>query len=252
MLRFPFQGTMTDQQGHVIAGGTVTVYLTGTTTLAEIFAAETGGSAISGSVVTSDSNGAFKFWIDNTTYASTQRFRLVLNGGAGFASRTLDDVAIIRGGASYLDIVGIGTGADTNHTKLMGSSVPADTLSTIGQGLRVVAFGTFANTATVKTVKLTLGTNSDIVSNSVYLSSASIVGSPQNVSWKIEADILYTGTATQAVSASMDISGQNAYTIYNAGALDMTALFYIGITGQNGTANANDIICRGLYWKEIN
>ncbi len=95
MARFPFEATLTDQYGRIIVGGTVTVNLTGTSTAATIYAAESGGSAITDSQITTGSDGTYKFWVDTLDFVATQRFRLVLDGGSPFVPRTIDDVVII-------------------------------------------------------------------------------------------------------------------------------------------------------------
>ena len=95
MTRFPFESTLTDQFGRIIVGGTVTVNLTGTSTAATIYAAESGGSAITDSQITTGSDGTYKFWVDTLDFVATQRFRLVLDGGSPFGPRTIDDIVII-------------------------------------------------------------------------------------------------------------------------------------------------------------
>jgi len=99
MARFPFASTLTDQLGRVISGGTVSVFLTGTSTAATVYAASSGGSSVGS--VTTGTDGSFEFWIDETEYDSTQRFRLTLSGGSGFATRTIDDVNVspLEGGS---------------------------------------------------------------------------------------------------------------------------------------------------------
>ncbi len=76
MARFKFAGDWKDGQGAVVASGTITIYLAGTTTKATAYDAETGG-ALSGSVTTTDSSGVFHFWIDDGDYVPTQRFRVI-------------------------------------------------------------------------------------------------------------------------------------------------------------------------------
>ena len=99
MARWSCQGTTRDGNGRVILGATVSVYLTGTTTVASIYAAEAGGTAVN-SVLSSSTNGSFLFFVDDTEYATTQFFRLVISK-TGYETRTYD----------YANIVGGSTGA---------------------------------------------------------------------------------------------------------------------------------------------
>ncbi len=95
MARFPFKRTMTDQRGNIITSGTVVVYDAGTTDLATIYESEA-GSAVTASTLTSDSDGDFEFWVDDSDYASAaSRFKLVMSK-TGFATKTDDDVSIVR------------------------------------------------------------------------------------------------------------------------------------------------------------
>lgn len=129
MARFPFESTLTDQYGRIIVGGTVTVNLTGISTAATIYAAESGGSAITDSQITTGSDGSYKFWVDTADYAQTQRFRLVLNGGDPFVTRTIDDVVIILS----IEVTASSTTTFTNKT------IDADnnTLSNLEHGAEV-------------------------------------------------------------------------------------------------------------------
>jgi hypothetical protein len=71
------------------------VKLSGTDTAATIYEALTGG-AKSDSIVTSGSDGVYKFFISDDDYAVSQKFRLVLEGGSGFTPRTIDDVLMFN------------------------------------------------------------------------------------------------------------------------------------------------------------
>ena len=94
-MRFKYNGTWFDAQGTVVTSGTVTVYLAGTTTPAIIYSASSGGSAISNSQVTTNSdNGSFEFWVDDADYASTQNFRII-GTKSSFKNLDLDDIGII-------------------------------------------------------------------------------------------------------------------------------------------------------------
>ena len=70
--RYCIQGTFQDNSGNIVASGQVTVYECeddeSNGSLATIFAAKTGGSAIAGSYVTSDSTGLWRFFYDDEDY----------------------------------------------------------------------------------------------------------------------------------------------------------------------------------------
>lgn len=74
-MRFPISKTIIDiDTGAVIVGAVGTIRLAGTSTAATIYAAASGGSAISGSQVTSDSRGEIEFFIDNANYSTNNLF----------------------------------------------------------------------------------------------------------------------------------------------------------------------------------
>lgn len=74
-MRFPIAKTIIDiDTGAVIVGAVGTVRLAGTSTAATIYAAASGGSAISGSQITSDSRGEIEFFIDNSDYSTSDLF----------------------------------------------------------------------------------------------------------------------------------------------------------------------------------
>jgi hypothetical protein len=98
--RHIYQGTFKDGNGRVVGSsttsnstaGTINVYLANGTTAATVYAAETGGSSV-GSVST-DAYGYFEFWVDDSEYVPSQRFKIVLSH-ANFESKTYDDIKII-------------------------------------------------------------------------------------------------------------------------------------------------------------
>ena len=95
MSRYIYQGTFQDGTGRALSGGTVTVYLAGTTTAATIYPAET-GAADSDNTVTSSSDGTFEFWVDDTGgYTAAQRFKITLSK-SGYTTQTWDNIAIIN------------------------------------------------------------------------------------------------------------------------------------------------------------
>src|SRR3990172_1385508 len=104
-MRFIKQGHIRNPStGASISGATLTVYLAGTTTLATIYSASSGGSAISGSQVTSDSNGYYKFYADNTVYNSYQLFDLKVEG-SGLDTKTFPNVDIIENNKLEVEVL---------------------------------------------------------------------------------------------------------------------------------------------------
>ncbi len=96
MARHKFQSHYTDGLGNVVQSGTVTVLNGGTSTASTIYAAESGGSALSGGVVTTDSAGFFEFWVDTADYSAGNRFDITLSK-TGFNSQTYSDVVVFWG-----------------------------------------------------------------------------------------------------------------------------------------------------------
>jgi len=76
LCRSPY---VTDQNGKAIVGATVTFYVQSTGALATIYSDEALTTAISGSVVTTDSNGSFaSYFISDDDYALNTSFKLVI------------------------------------------------------------------------------------------------------------------------------------------------------------------------------
>ena len=94
MARYIYQNQTFDGMGRVIQGATATVYLAGTTTLATVYSLYAGGSAISGSAITADSTGYFKFFVDTGDYAGTQLFKITVSM-PGYQTQTYDYVRLL-------------------------------------------------------------------------------------------------------------------------------------------------------------
>ena len=91
MARHIYQGTYKDGNGRVITSGTISVYLAGTGTAADVYTASAGGSAVNS--VTSDTDGHFLFWVDDSDYAPTQLFKITLSK-TNFTSKSYDNVQV--------------------------------------------------------------------------------------------------------------------------------------------------------------
>jgi hypothetical protein len=83
-----------DVEGNVLINGLATVYLANSDTLATIYDAVSGGNALSNSVVESDEAGKIFFYVDNSDYTPSQRFKVVVSG-VGYKSQTFDYLKII-------------------------------------------------------------------------------------------------------------------------------------------------------------
>jgi hypothetical protein len=116
MSRYKYQGTFTDGNGRVVGSsttsnstaGTISVYLAGTTTAADVYAAESGGSAVAS--VSTDAYGHFSFWVDDSDYDNSQRFDITLSH-ADFKSKTYEDIEIIPT-VFQVDTTAAGVGTD--------------------------------------------------------------------------------------------------------------------------------------------
>lgn len=92
MARYIYQGTTKDGNGKVVDSATVSVFLNGTTTAADVYAASSGGSAVAS--VTSDStDGSFLFYVDDGDYAVTQRFKITISK-TNYTTKSYDDIVI--------------------------------------------------------------------------------------------------------------------------------------------------------------
>lgn len=112
-MRFIKQGIVRNGHGDVIADATISVYLAGTTTVASVYAASTGGTAVNS--VTSDSAGGFSFYVDEADYARTQLFKLVLAAGDTYTTQTWDDMIIMDASdISVNAVINSGTGVVGN------------------------------------------------------------------------------------------------------------------------------------------
>jgi hypothetical protein len=127
----------------------------------------------------------------------------------------------------------VGTGEDN----LMTYSLPAGALSAAGKGVRITAWGTAANNADAKTLKLHFG--------SVAILTVSLTTS-QACTWRIEAVVFSTGTDAQDYSAQLVQGGTATLVDVEGGSLtqDDGAAITIKCTGE-ATSN-NDVVQEGL------
>ena len=125
----------------------------------------------------------------------------------------------------------------TGEDNLITYSLPINALYEAGRGVRITAWGTGANNANAKTLKLYFGT-AVILTNSLTTSQAN--------TWRMVAEVFSTGTDTQDYIAQFLQAGTVAQTDIELGTAtqDDGAVITIKCTGD-ATAT-NDIVQEGL------
>src|SRR3990167_6682466 len=106
MARHIYQQHFTDQFGSVISSGTVTVYNANSTVLATIYSSSGSTASVSGSAITSGTDGFFNFWVDTADYSVTSKFKFTLSK-VNFTSKTYDDVAVFHMDAASTTLSGV-------------------------------------------------------------------------------------------------------------------------------------------------
>lgn len=91
-MKYPFHGYFRDNRGNALSGGTVTVYNSGTTTLATIY--DSSNAAITS--ITSGPDGSFEFFVDTGDYTATSQFDIVMSK-TGYSTKTIEKVSLWGG-----------------------------------------------------------------------------------------------------------------------------------------------------------
>lgn len=129
---------------------------------------------------------------------------------------------------------GAGNGNDTTEDVLYTFSLPANSLSFVGQTLEIFASGTLANNAHNKTVKIYFGTQ-------VY--SLGTVATA-NVAWTAKLRVVRTAANVQLIYGEGMIGATPIAPSLLTGAETETSIITIKVTGQTGTAAASDIVAK--------
>lgn len=134
----------------------------------------------------------------------------------------------------------VGGGTDD----LITYTLPAGTLSTDGQTVRVYAWGTTAANGNNKTVTLNFGATS--IGNIVN-------GALNNGVWGVTGYIVRTGAATQeCVFSSSDTLGNNAVTRNANSSETLSDAVVIKCTGTSAASATDDVIQHGMIVELIN
>lgn len=142
---------------------------------------------------------------------------------------------VFMGSNIQASTTGIGNGNDATEDVLYTFSLPASSLSSVGEGLSITAAGTFANNAHSKTVRLYFG-------NQTY----SMNTITANVVWVLRMTVFKTASNVQLILAEGWIDGAPMSPGLLTGAETDSAAITIKVTGQTGTAAANDVVAKML------
>ncbi len=180
-MRYKYQGVTKNGNGKVLQSATIAVYEAGGTTAADVYTANSGGTAVNS--VTSDTSGFFYFWVDSGDYAGAQGFKLVISK-ANFASSTYDYIYITRpSGFDLVDdttpVLG-GNLGDGGHT-IAGRDVSTDgtALDTAVAKLALIeAAADVTGAANVAAAGAVMNTGAETVAGVKTFSSSPVVPTP--------------------------------------------------------------------------
>ena len=159
---------------------------------------------------------------------------------------------LVGGGAAHVNTTQVGTSAVVTAETLMSYALPANVLSTNGRIIMLEAWGTTAANANVKTMRL----------NVAATTIASLSGAYNGQDWRLHGRIIRTGVDAQDLhgwglaeqtitwdALALQVAG--GFTVTTA-VEDDAAAITLAVTGQNGTAAANDIVCHGFVVRIVN
>lgn len=134
------------------------------------------------------------------------------------------------------------TAANTTETTLASFAIPTGAMDADGETVEVFAYGSFAATANNKTIRIRLGAT---LATATQLCANTTTAAPNNLNWILRAKIFRTGAASQKGTVEIIISGV-ATEIDNFTATETWSTSTIYVSGENGTAAANDIVLQGF------
>jgi hypothetical protein len=158
-------------------------------------------------------------------------------GGAASADATVSG----RVHSQFATVGNVGTGEDT----LMSYSLPANALNANGKGVRITAWGFFANNANSKTLKLYFGTITMFASPAI---------AHQNRLWRLDATLIRTAAGTVRAITLLTVAISNALSVTDGlnnnldSAETLTAAVLIKVTGE---ATSNDDITQEAMVVEV-
>jgi hypothetical protein len=150
-------------------------------------------------------------------------------------------------GRLTFDDTQVGTDADTSEKALVTYTVPANVLAVNGRSLRIVAHGSYVANANTKTVRVRWNGLSGTIGGVI------VTGGVGSTRWRVEALVSRIASNSQRLAwnhvaldtvnnvyATADVDYATA-AVTDSGAIDLM------VTGQNGTAAANDIVLEAAW-----
>lgn len=176
----------------------------------------------------------------------TARNMDLLNAGVSTASRVQMGTSTGRApivGTANVNNTAVGN-AGSGEDDLITYSLPANSLSGNGKGVHITAWGTTANNANAKTLKLYFG--AVMLTNSLTVNLAGV--------WRIEADVFRTGSNAQDYVSQLVTTGAAGVALNDieVGSLTQTDSGAITIKCTGEATSDNDIVQEGLFVKFIN
>ncbi|MCH8049345.1 hypothetical protein IH979_01390 [Patescibacteria group bacterium] len=126
---------------------------------------------------------------------------------------------------------------------LMTYSLPANSLSADGKGVRISAWGTSAANGNTKTVKLHFGST---VLRQVGPSALNAQD------WRIEATLIRTGASTQDAVGTELVDNSSVFITHSEPAEDTTGAIIIKVSAESGSSASNDIVQEGMLIEYLN
>ena len=233
-MRHIFQSVFKDGQGRIIPSATVSVYLAGTTTAANIYTAAAGGSPVTS--VTTASDGSFSFFVSDSDFSLNQKFKITMTK-TDFATKSYDNITIfapVPTGVFYPDANATDQGAAT----------------TGGYSLKDIIDAAGSNNITIK-----LRNSSGSATTSYTLTTSETIPATCSIELEIGAMITQGGSAVLTINGPVVgnpmhqwLSGFNPGDVTLPKSIPARPEFW----GAVGDGTADDTVALNCAWKSNN
>lgn len=147
--------------------------------------------------------------------------------------------------STQLSVAGVGNGADTSEDTLFTFSLPANTLSNVGQEVDIEAWGSVAATSATKVVKVYFGAQ---LVTLTYTTT-------QTGNWRARLRVIKQASSVQLITGEADALGATTTrvlaNITNGAEVD-TGAIVVKVTGTSSAATANLILANGMSVSVVN